>query len=301
MDTVKRKKLASPLKRKERIFVWIVLIPVLAQYTLTSVVPLFFSLFITFYDWSLMGFSRFAGVKNWVNMLKDPGVWGSLQSTVNYALLTLVLSVVIGLALALIVNTKLKGMGFFKALFFLPVVTSAIVVSNMWRWFFSGDAEGIVNALLGKFGIEPLYFFGPQLAIVTVALLGVYKGVGLIMVYFYAGLKGIPCELYEAARIDGASSAGAFFKITLPLLTSTFQYVLIVTTAGALKVFDSIYTIWPNGSAPRGVNSLVYYIYRVGFYDTRMGYASTIGYLLFFIIFAISFVQYVVLDRRNIH
>lgn len=113
-DTVKRKRLASPLKRKERIFVWIVLIPVLVQYTVTSVVPLFFSLFITFYDWSLMGFSQFVCRQNWLNMLKDPGVWGSLRATVNYALITLVLSVIVGLILALIVNTKLRGMGFFR-------------------------------------------------------------------------------------------------------------------------------------------------------------------------------------------
>ncbi len=275
-------------------FVWIFLLPILIQYIIVSFIPLILSFVVTFYDWSLLGTKVFAGTKNWAAMLADKNVWNSLIVTINYTFMAVVPSVIIGMILALIVNAKVKGANLFKAIYFLPVITSTVVIAGIWRWLFVADETGIINQLLGFFGIPPQFFFGKELALITLALLGIYRGVGLIMVYYYAGLKGISGELYEAAKIDGSSPLNTFFRITLPLLNPTTIYVLIVTTAGALKVFDSNYILFGGHSGgPEGAaNTLVYYIYKLSFYDLQMGYGSTVGYLLFAIILVISLIQY---------
>lgn len=284
--------------RKDKVqtllFIWSVLIPILILFILTSIVPLVLSLFATFFDWSLLGYRKFIGLDNWVRMLQDPAVWHSFKVTIIYTVITVIPSVVLGLLLAFIINHKVRFVGFFKSVYFLPVITSMVVIAGIWKWLFVADEEGFINQLLGIFGISPQFWYGKDLALITLALLGIFKGVGLIMVYYYAGLKAIPNELYEAARVDGSTALNSFFKITLPLLKPTTVYVLIVTTGTALRVFDSTYTLFngQNGGPEGAANTLVYYVYRKSFFDLELGYGSTIGYLLFFIIFIISVVQY---------
>lgn len=283
---------------KSGMFVWIILIPILIQYTLTSVVPMLVSFFLTFTDWNLVGTWNFVGLDNWKRLFSDQAVWHSLKVSVLYALYSVIPTVVIGLLLALAVNTKKKGTAFFKSVWFFPVITSVVVVASIWKWMFTAEADGIINQVLGFFGIEPRFFFGTRLALVTVALLGIYQSVGTAMVYYYAGLKGIDTNLHEAAKVDGCTGAQVFFHITLPLLRPTMAYVLITLTSGALKVFDSVYTLYNQTGGPQNAaNTLVMHVYRTGFFNMQMGYASTIAYLLFVIIMAISVIQYQVTNR----
>lgn len=280
-------------KRNSNLFVWIVLIPVIAQYTLTSIVPMLISFFLTFTDWNLLGMWHFTGIQNWIRMFSDSNVWHSFAVTIEYAFLVVVPTLVIGLLLALAVNTKKSGTGFFKSAWFFPVITSQVVVASIWKWLFSGESNGIINEMLGLLGIEAQFWFGPGLALFTVALLGIYQSIGTAMVYFYAGLKSIPEELVEAAKVDGCTGLRAFWHVTLPLLRPTMTYVLITLSSQSLKVFDSIYTLYDQTGGPQNVaNSLVMLIYRTSFFNMQMGYGSTIAYLLFFIILVISLIQY---------
>lgn len=293
---IKKEKIQSLL------FIWSILIPILLLFLLTSIVPLGLSLVATFYDWSLLGTKAFIGLKNWIRMVQDPIVWHSFVVTIIYSVMTVIPSVFLGLLLAMIINRKVRFVGLFKSIYFLPVITSMVVVAGIWKWLFVADEEGFINQLIGCLGIPPQFWFGKDLALVTLALLGIFKGAGFIMVYYYAGLKGISTELYEAARIDGSSGLNSFLKITLPLLKPTTVYVLIVTTGTALRVFDSTYTLYygQTGGPEGAANTLVYYIYRKSFFDLQLGYGSTIGYLLFAIILVISVIQYRVIKTDDL-
>lgn len=290
---MKRKNGRSWSKVKSGMFVWIVLIPILIQYTLTSVIPMLISFFLTFTDWNLVGTWHFIGLDNWKELLSDRAVWNSLKVTIVYSLYVVIPTLVIGLLMALAINTKKRGRSLFKGIWFIPVITSTICIASVWKWLFTADESGIVNQILGFFGIKPMFFFGTDLALFTAALLGIYQGVGTAMVYFFAGLKGIDTNLHEAARVDGCSGVQVFFHITLPLLRPTIAYVLITISSGALKVFDSIYTLYQRTAGPQNVaDSLVMHVYRTTFFSMRMGYGSTIAYLLFVIIMIISIIQY---------
>lgn len=281
-------------------FIWVVLIPILIQYTLTTMVPMVMSFVLTFTNWSLMGVKKYIGLENWKRLLSDPEVWNSLKVTVTYALYVVIPVVVIGLILALIINQKRRFVGFYKGTYFFPVITSSIVLASIWKWLFVATDTGVINQLIGLIGIPPQFFFGQDLALFTVALLGIFQSLGTSMVYFYAGLKGIPTELIEAAKVDGCTAVQSFFRVTLPLLKPTFAYVLIIMTSGALKVYDSIYMMFNQTGGPmNAANTLVMHTWRTSFTMMQMGYGSTIAYVLFFLILIISIIQFTVTNRDN--
>lgn len=281
-------------------FIWVVLIPILIQYTLTSMVPMVMSFVLTLTDWSLLGVKHYIGLANWKRLLTDPEVWNSLKVTVLYALYVVIPVVVLGLILALIINQKRRFVGFYKGTYFFPVITSSIVLASIWKWLFVATDTGVINQLIGLIGIPPQFFFGKDLALFTVALLGIFQNLGTSMVYFYAGLKGIPTELIEAAKVDGCSARQSFFHVTLPLLKPTLAYVLIIMTSGALKVYDSIYMLFNQTGGPmNAANTLVMHTWRTSFTMMQMGYGSTIAYVLFFLILIISIIQFTVTNKDN--
>lgn len=281
-------------------FIWVVLIPILIQYTLTSMVPMVMSFVLTLTDWSLLGVKHYIGLANWKRLLTDPEVWNSLKVTVLYALYVVIPVVVLGLILALIINQKRRFVGFYKGTYFFPVITSSIVLASIWKWLFVATDTGVINQLIGLIGIPPQFFFGKDLALFTVALLGIFQSLGTSMVYFYAGLKGIPTELIEAAKVDGCSARQSFFHVTLPLLKPTLAYVLIIMTSGALKVYDSIYMLFNQTGGPmNAANTLVMHTWRTSFTMMQMGYGSTIAYVLFFLILIISIIQFTVTNKDN--
>lgn len=274
-------------------FVWMVLIPIIIQYTATTFVPMAMSFILTFFDWSLLGKASFVGLGNWSAMLSDASVWQSLLVTLKYALLTVVPTIFLGLMLALMINVKLRGAGVFKAIYFFPVITSAVVLASIWKWFFSAEPDGVINQAVSILGIPPQFWFGKDMALTTAALLGIYQSVGTAMVYFYAGLKGVSGDLMEAAKIDGCTSFRAFTHVTLPLLKPTIAYVLIITTSSALKVFESIYVLFKQTGGPMNVaQTLVIKVYETSFVHMKFGYGSTIAFLLFIIILILSLIQY---------
>lgn len=298
-STIKRKGIRSD-HWKSLGFIWIVLIPILIQYTVTSVIPMVMSFVLTFTDWSLIGARNFIGLENWNKMLHDPEVWNALKVTLLYALYVVIPSVLGGLGLALLINARRRCVGMFKAVYFFPVITSTVVIASIWKWLFVANDTGVINQLLGWFGVGPLFFFGTDLALPTVALLGVFQSLGTTMVYFYAGLKGIPTELIEAAKVDGCTGVQSFFHVTMPLLKPTLTYVLIIMTSTALKVFDSIYTLYNQTGGPQNVaNSLVMHVWRTSFLSMRMGYGSTIAFVLFFLILIVSIAQFALTNKDN--
>lgn len=287
------------MTRKERIkrnwnkygLVYIFLIPILIHFAVFQLFPILFSFILTFTNWPVIGDPKFIGLKNWLALFKDPLAWKALWNTVVFSIYYIVPTMVIGLGMALMINTGKRGTGFFKGLFFLPVVTSFVVISGIWDWLFKGTESGLINMLLSIFGIDPqLFFSSSSQAMIVLAGLSIFKVCGSTMIYYYAGLQSMPEELYEAARIDGASSWKIFWKITFPLLLPIHFYVAIITTIGSFQIFDSAFLL-TSGGPNYATTTIVYYLYQEGFVSLRFGYASVLAYVLFFIIFIISIIQ----------
>ncbi len=290
---------ANGLSRKEKLkrnwdkygLVYVFLIPILIHFAIFQLFPILFSFVLTFTNWPVIGEPKFIGLQNWLALFKDPLAWKALWNTVLFSIYYIVPTMALGLILALLINSGKIGVGFFKGLFFLPVVTSFVVISGIWSWLFTGTEDGFINRLLGLVGIEPQLFLSDSTqALIVLAALSIFKVCGSTMIYYYAGLQSVPEELYEAGKIDGAGSWKMFWKITFPLLMPIHFYVAIITTIGSFQIFDSAFLL-TSGGPSQSTTTIVYYLYQEGFTSLRLGYASVLAYVLFIIIFFISLIQ----------
>ncbi len=276
---------------REHSIVYLFLIPILIHFLIFQVFPFAFSLVLTFMDWRVIGVSEFVGFKHWLNFFSDTLAHKAIWNTVLFSLYYIIPTMALGLTLALIINSGIKFSGFFKGIFFLPVVTSFVIIAGIWSWIFQGTDSGLVNSILGIFGIEPqLFLSSSSQALMVLAGLSILKVSGSTMIYYFAGLQSIPSQLYEAAKIDGANAFRIFWKITFPLLKPIHFYVLIITTIGSFQVFDSTYLL--TGGGPNySTTTIVFYLYQQGFTSLNLSYAAVLSYILFFIILVISLIQ----------
>lgn len=272
---------------------WVLLFlsPGLAGLLIFIVGPVIFSLALTTFEWNLLSAPSFVGLENFASMVQDPRFWAALQHTALYTVLYVPAVLVVAFMLALLLNRPLRGRAFFRMAFYVPVVSSWVAVSMMWRWIFNPQ-YGLMNYLLGLVGITgPAWLFDPNTALYAVVIASVWKDAGFSTVLFLAGLQGIPHEYHEAAQIDGANAFQRLRFITIPLITPTAFFVLITTLIGAFQVFDQMY-LMPVEYAQRGTTVLVQLIVNNAFRYQRMGYAATLSWVLFAIIFVITIVQF---------
>lgn len=283
---------------KNNLFAYIIIVPILIHFIIFQAIPFFGSLIISFLNWRFVATPEFVGLDNWKEVFADPlfskALWNTTLFTLYYVLPTMML----GLMLAIIINSKHNKISIYKGIYFLPVVTSFVVLAGIWKWLFTADNYGIVNYVLSWFGIKSQIFLSdPKEALLVLAWLGIFKVAGTVMVYYYGGLKSIPASLYESSHIDGANGWQEFRHITLPLLTPTTFYVAVLTTAGSFQVFDSAYVL-TNGGPNNATVTIVFQIYQYAFTMLKMGYASALSYILFMIILAITLVQRKFLDTE---
>jgi len=272
--------------------VYLFLVPVMVQFIIFYLIPIVFSFVLTFTDWSIVGTPKFNGLSNWQRLFKDTIAWKSIKNTVMFSVYYIVPTMALGLFLAVMIFAQKKKVGtFFKGIFFLPVVTSFVVISGIWKWIFMGSEQGIINQIFTFLGMNTqLFLASSKQALLVLASLSVFKVVGSTMIYYFAGLNGISEEVYEAAKIDGAGKWRIFSRITFPLLTPIHFYVAIVTTIGSFQIFDSAFLL-TNGGPNFSTNTIVFYMYKQGFSSLRFGYASVLAYVLFIIILLLSLIQ----------
>lgn len=271
--------------------VYIVLIPVLIHFAIFQLIPMIFSFILTFMDWPIIGEPRFVGLANWKELFSDGLAWKSLWNTTLFSIYYILPTMALGLILALLINSDIKFSNVYKSVFFLPVVTSFVVVSGIWGWLFRGTEYGLINGFLELLGIPTQLFLATdKQALIVLAGLSIFKVTGSTMIYYFAGLKSIPAQLYEAAKIDGASAWRTFWSVTFPLLKPIHFYVAVITTIGSFQIFDSAF-ILTGGGPNNSTMTIVFYLYETGFKSLRLGYASVMAYLLFFIILAITLFQ----------
>ena len=271
------------------------LIP-LAAFTL---IPMVWSVGISFSEWNLLRPAEWVGFDNYLALASDPTFLKALRNTAFYIVGYLPLAFVGGLGIALLLNKGIKWLGFFRSVYFLPVVTSWVVVAVVWRWLLQPQG-GIVNYLLSLIGIEgPGWWTSPVWAMPSVILASAWKDLGFIMVIFLAGLQNISGDYYEAARVDGANWWTQFRRITLPLLSPSSLFVVVMALIGGFQVFDQVYVM--TGGGPAGASVVVVeQIYTNAFRFGKMGYAAAMSWALFAIIFVVTVLQ-LRLQRRWVH
>jgi multiple sugar transport system permease protein len=297
MTLKNEKKAKRPLKQRikdewrKNALVYIILVPILAHFLVFQIIPFVYSFILTFLNYRIIGVSEFVGLRNWVQLFNDDIAWKSIWNTLLFSFYYIVPTMALGLILALVIKSGIRFTKLIKGVFFLPVVTSFVVVAGIWEWLFSGTESGFINYLLSFFGVNTQLFLSDSTqALIVLAGLSIFKVSGSTMIYYFAGLQSIPKEMYEAATIDGASPFKAFWMITFPLLKPIHFYVLIITTIGSFQIFDSAYLL-TSGGPNFSTSTIVYYLYTIGFTNLNFSYAAVLSYVLFAIILVISLIQ----------
>jgi multiple sugar transport system permease protein len=276
---------------------FILLMPAVTLITLFYLIPVVGSLVLSMTDFDLYSVgdaanTRFVGARNYVAMVTNPVFWQALRNTLYFSLVGGPLTILASLAAALLLNAKLaRFKSLFRTIYFAPVVTSIVAVAVVWRYVYH-TRVGIMNRLLEAVGIAPIDWLGdPRWAMPALILLAIWRGFGYAMVIFLAGLQGVPEELYEAARIDGAGPLKQFWHVTLPELTPTFLFVGVVTAIGFVQVFAEPYVMTPDGGPLNATLTIVMLMYREGFRWWNMGYAAAIAFILFALVLAGTLLQ----------
>ncbi len=245
--------------------------------------------YLSFTDYDILTPSTWVGLENFDLMLRgDPLFWKSLSVTTIYAVVSVPLQIVLGLFLAILLNTSIRGLAWLRTVYYLPAVLSGVAVSFLWIWVFSAD-WGVLNFLLYKIGIEgPNWLTSEDWALTSLIIMSLW-GVGAGLVIYLAGLQGVPTELYEAAEIDGAGRFRSFFHITLPMVSPVILFQLIMGTIGALQVFTQGY-VMTQGGPNNATLFFILHLYRNAFRFLNMGYASALAWALFIYILALTLV-----------
>lgn len=274
-----------PLRRREAVEGYAAMLPFLIGFIALTLIPVGFSVGFSLTEWTVTRPPRFIGLDNYLRMFTaDPLFWDAMRATLGYVVLSLPLKLVLGLGLALLLNLEVPGMNIYRTIFYIPAVISGVAVSLMWIWMLQPDT-GIVNTLLGYIGIQgPKWFWDLHWALPSVALMSVWRVGGSAIIYL-AGLQNIPAHLYEAASIDGANAWRRFWRITLPLLTPTIFFQVVIELIDSFRVFTEAFVITQGGPLRQTYFFLLYF-YQEAFQNFNMGYASALALVLTAIILA---------------
>ncbi|HUL43678.1 MAG TPA: sugar ABC transporter permease [Bacteroidota bacterium] len=282
------------VKRKNDRQAYLFVMPYVLYFLAFVAYPLIFSIVLMFNRWNIVTPMEWIGIRNFVRMIHDPLFFKSLGNTIIFLLIHIPLQVVVALGLAILLNAKLKFRFFFRAVYFMPVVVSGVVVTILWQQLYSFD-YGILNNILSSIGLPRIpWLVDAAYAMPSIAIMATWKNVGIYIVLFLVGLQNIPAELYEAASLDGASKAKKFFHVTLPMLNPTIIAIVILSTIGGFSLFIEPYVLTGGGPMQSTLSTMLY-IYNQAFYFDHMGYAATLG-----IVFAIIILTVVGIQRRVI-
>ncbi|MFG1684507.1 carbohydrate ABC transporter permease [Nonomuraea sp. NPDC049269] len=260
--------------------------------------PMVIVFVLSFFHWELLSPPTFAGLDNYRRLAGDGQSWHSLWITVGYVLLCIPLQTVLALVLALLLNQRIKGVRVFRSLFVVPWMATPIVMGLVWNWIFD-PRDGAINSALALIGVTgPDWLSDATWALPAVALVNVWQHTGYNMLFFLAGLQGIPKELYDAAATDGATPRQRFWRVTLPLLNPTMFFVMVTNLIGAFQVFDTVF-VMTNGGPSQSTEVINFKIFQTAFREFDFGYASTLSMLLFAIILGVTLVQVRFFGKRT--
>ena len=288
---MKGKKLSKTQKRNI-INGYLFLLPNFLGFLCFIFIPAVSAFFLAFCKWDAFSAPELNGLKNFARLISDEAFHISFVNNLIYTFGSVPLTIFLALLLALALNNELKFLSFYRVVYFLPHITAMVAVSMIWRMLYH-PRFGPINQFLRSIGVEnpPGWITSSKWALPSIIFMQAWKSCGYYMVILLAGLKGIPRQLYEAARIDGANAFQRFRSVTWPMLSPTMFFVLVVSVINSFKVFDSI-NIMTEGGPGRSTFVLVFHIYRVGFINFNFGYASTIALVLFVMIMTMTLIQF---------
>ena len=269
---------------------WLFASPWIIGFLLWTVGPMIASLWIALTEWDLITSPRWVGLANVTAMFDDELVAQALKVTTIYAVVSVPIHIVVGLLLAVLLNTEIRGLRFYRTAFYMPSILSGVAVALLWRWLFSTEF-GLFNAFLSYFGVVGPSWLGDQAwALPSLILMSVW-GVGAGVIIYLAGLQGIPTDLYEAAQVDGASTWNRFWAVTLPMMTPILFFQLVTGIISALQVFTQAF-IMTKGGPNNATLFLLLYLYRNAFEYFRMGYAALLSWVIFVIVMIFTVIQF---------
>lgn len=284
---MKFQNLLQNIFNNERFAGWVFILPALLGTLIFIVIPVICSFGLSFTKWDLLNPIRFVGLDNYKEIFSEALFFKIFWNTVVFAISTSILGVIIPLVLACILNSKIRGSEFYKTAYFLPFITPMIVIGVVWEWIFDPNI-GLLNHILH---LHINWLYDTHFAMPALIIVSVWKLIGYNMVIFLSSLSGISQSMFEAAKIDGATPFQTFKNVTIPLLSPSIFFVVIITAISSFQVFDLIYLMTQGGPLD-STNVLVYAIYKNAFEYFNVGKASAIAYVLFFIILVLTLVQW---------
>lgn len=290
----------TPIQRRDFWDSLCFLSPSLIVFVVFIFLPIAIAFYLSMMKWDLLSADKqFVGLTNYIYYLKDPFFYKVLLNTLYYAAAHIPLDLVFSLSLALILNKKLKGLSFYRTVYFIPVISSMVAVSAVWIWIYEPESGGLANYFLSLLGISPLGWLNdPKWAMPAIIIMSVWKGLGYNIIIFLAGLQNIPDSYYEAARVDGANAWQQFRNVTLPLLSPITYFVVLMGIINSFKVFTQIEVMTPEGGPLNTTSVLVFYLYQEAFHKYRFGRASALAFILFIIVIAITMIQRAYSEKR---
>lgn len=282
----------------DRIRPYLMIAPAITIFSLFFIYPIGYMIYLSMHDWNFVSPEKtFVGSSNFKSLFSEREFIEVMQNTFTYTALTVSLTIVISLLLALWLNRQGALYGFVQGAIFSPHIISLVSVSMLWMWLMDTD-YGLLNWVLNLLGISNVpWLTDPKTSLFSLIIVAVWKGIGFNTLIFIAGLQSIPKDMYEAAALDEASKARTFFKLTLPMLSPTLFFLVIISLIGSFQVFETI-AIMTQGGPINSTNTFVFYIYEYGFRFFKIGYASAAGVLLLLIVSLLTIVYFRILSRK---
>ena len=296
IDMIRNNKILSRAA-KRNLVAYSFIAPNFIGFCIFTLVPIIFAFALAFMKWDGNNEATFVGTGNFAKLATDTFFWAALKNTIIYVIGTVPLTMAASLGLAMLLNQRVKGRGFFRTVAFFPYVASLVAITSVWSMIFHPSKGPVNYMLLTVFGVDqnnlPKWFSG-SLVLLTLILFSVWKYMGYYMLIYLAGLQGISPELYEAASLDGANAKQKFMYITLPQLRATSFFVLVMLTINCFKVYDIAVMLAGGGDGKLSTSAtvLVYYIYQNAFNYWDLGYSSAIAMVLFIIVLVVTLIQF---------
>ena len=299
MGKGKEKKRVTKRARSEFLWGWMFILPTMTGLMILNIIPIIQTIWQSFFKTGAFGRGNiFIGLENYQRLFADDSIWQALINTFKYAIVEVPFSIAIALVIAVMLNSKMRGRSTYRAIYFLPMVVAPAAVAMVWKWLFNSEF-GLLNHILNSIGLKSVHWLSdPNIAIYSIAVVGIWGVIGYNMVLFLAGLQEIPRDYYEAAEIDGANAFQQFFKITLPMLKPITYLVVTLGIIWSFQVFDLAY-LMTGGGPGRATVTLVMGIYNAAFKQYKMGYACAMAMLLLLIVVIINVIENLFFKERK--
>ncbi|MFI8526238.1 carbohydrate ABC transporter permease [Promicromonospora sukumoe] len=277
----------SATRRQQTISAWTFLAVPVALFVVFLLLPVVMAIGLSLTDYSVIGDFEWVGLDNYARIAGDPIFWVAVRNTALYTVLYVPAGLLVALGTALLLNRSTRVARVFRTLFYIPVVSSTVATAAIWFWLLNPQ-YGLLNAVLGWFGIDgPAWLYESRWAMIAIVMMSVWAGFGANMIIYLGALQGVPRELTDAARVDGAGAYRVFWHVTRPAISRATFLILTLLLIAAFQVFDQAYVLTKGGPG-NSTLTLVYYIYDRGFGRLEMGYASALSFVLFLVILVFS-------------